>query len=409
MNIKQKYEKEAIYMNKEKSNQWEAERMQCLPFSGIRKVFEAANKLRAQGIDVVDLTIGGPDFDTPVHIKKAAVKALDEGRVHYTSNYGIPELTKAIAKKMKANNNLDYDPTGEILVTVGASEAVFGAMASFLNPGDEVIVPAPAWLNYVFIPGMLGAKIITVTLKEENDFALSAEDVTAKITPKTKMLILVSPNNPTGGVMLEEDLRKIAEMAVKHNFIVISDEIYEHLIYDGNKHISIGTYPGMKERTITINGVSKAYSMTGWRIGWAAADKNLIKSMIRCHQYMVACANSFSQYGALEALEGPRDCIGEMVAEFKRRRDLIVSSIKTMPKISCINPSGAFYIFANIKGMNMTSVEASNFFLEKAAVAAVPGTAFGEEGEGYLRIAYSNSYENIQHAMVNMKEALKKL
>jgi len=165
----------------------------------------------------------------------------------------------------------------------------------------------------------------------------------------------------------------------------------------------------MKERTITINGVSKAYSMTGWRIGWAAADKNLIKSMIRCHQYMVACANSFSQYGALEALEGPRDCIGEMVAEFKRRRDLIVSSIKTMPKISCINPSGAFYIFANIKGMNMTSVEASNFFLEKAAVAAVPGTAFGEEGEGYLRIAYSNSYENIQHAMVNMKEALKKL
>ena len=409
MNIKQKYEKKAIYMNTEKSNQWEAERMQCLPFSGIRKVFEAANKLRAQGIDVVDLTMGRPDFDTPAHIKKAAVKALDEGRVHYTSNYGIPELTKAIAKKMKANNNLDYDPTGEILVTVGASEAIFGAMVSFLNPGDEVILPAPAWVNYVVIPGMLGAKTVTVTLKEENGFALSAEDITAKITPKTKMLILINPNNPTGGVVLEEDLREIAEMAVKHNFIVLSDEIYDHLIYDGNKHISIGTYPGMKERTITVNGVSKTYSMTGWRIGWAAADKNLIKSMVRCHQYMVACPTSFSQYGAVEALEGPQDCIGEMVAEFKRRRDLIVKSIKAMPKISCVNPSGAFYIFANIKGMNMTSVEASNFFLEKAAVAAVPGTAFGEEGEGYLRIAYSNSYENIQRAMVNMEEALKKL
>lgn len=393
----------------EKSNQWEADRTQYLPFSGIRKVFEAANRLRAQGIDVVDMTMGRPDFDTPVHIKKAAEKALDAGKVHYTSNYGIPELTKAISRKMREDNGLEYDANGEILVTLGASEAVYAAMSAFLSPGDEVIVPTPAWLNYVFVPRMLGATSVTVPLREENNFALAVEDVEAKITPKTKMLILVTPNNPTGGVMLEKDIKRIAELAVKHNFLVISDEIYEHLIYDGGKHISIAAYPGMKERTITINGVSKAYSMTGWRIGWAAAHKNLIQSMVRYHQYMVSSANSFSQYGAVEALEGPQECVKKMVAEFKRRRDLMVSSIKDMPKISCVNPPGAFYIFANIKGMNMTSVEASDFFLEKAAVAAVPGTAFGDDGEGYLRFAYSNSYENIQRAMVNMKEALVKL
>jgi len=392
-----------------KSNQWEAERMQYMPFSGIRRMSEAASKLRAQGVDVIEMTMGRPDFDTPVHIKKAAEKALEAGNVHYTSNYGIPELLKAISKKMKKDNNLDYDPTGEIIVTAGAGEAVYASMTAFLNPGDEIIIPSPIWLNYVYVPQMLGATTVTVPLSEENNFALSAKDVAAKITPKTKMLVLVSPNNPTGGVMKEEDLTEIAEMAVKNNFIVVSDEIYEHLIYDGKKHVSIGSLPGMKERTITINGVSKAYSMTGWRIGWVCAHKNLIQSIVRCHMYVVACANSFSQYGALEALEGPQESVGEMAAEFNRRRDLIVSTINDMPKITCVKPSGAFYVFVNIKGMNMTSVEAADFFLNKANVACVPGSAFGDGGEGYVRFAYSNSYENIQRAMANIKKALETL
>ncbi|HYE81412.1 MAG TPA: pyridoxal phosphate-dependent aminotransferase [Clostridia bacterium] len=393
----------------EKSNRWEADRMQALPFSGIRKVLEASNRLRAQGVDIIDLALGRPDFDTPVNIKKAAQKALDEGQVHYTSNYGIPQLTKAIAKKLKADNNLEYDPAAEIMVTVGACEAVYAAMASFLNPGDEVIVPAPGWLNYVYIPGMLGATAVTVPLKEENNFALSAADVAAKISPKTKMLILVSPQNPTGGVVPKSELQAIAELAKKHDFLVLADEVYEKIIYDGNEHVSIGSLPGMKERTISINAASKTYSMTGWRIGWIGADKKLMGTLIRNHQYLVTCATSFAQFGALEALEGSQSQAQEMVAEFKRRRDLVVKSLNNIPGIKCTNPSGAFYAFANIKGLQMSSMDASTFFLEKANVATVPGSAFGEEGEGYVRVSYCNSYENIQRGMEKLKEAVKGL
>ncbi|HYE84329.1 MAG TPA: pyridoxal phosphate-dependent aminotransferase [Clostridia bacterium] len=394
-------------MTIEKSNHWEADRMQYLPFSGIRKVFEAANHLRAQGVNIIDLALGRPDFDTPVNIKMAAQKALDEGQVHYTSNYGVSQLTNAISKKIKTDNNLDYDANGEIMVTVGACEAVYAAMTSFLNPGDEVIVPSPGWLNYIYIPGMLGAKPVTVPLKEENNFALSAADVEAKITSKTKMLILVSPHNPTGAVVKKSDMEAIAELAKKHDFLVLADEVYEKIIYDGNENFSIGSLPGMKERTIIINAVSKTYSMTGWRIGWIAADRNLMKTLVRTHQYLVTCATSFAQFGAIEALEGSQCRSKEMVAEFKRRRDLVVKSINELPKIKCCNPSGAFYVFANIKGLNMSSMDASTFFLEKAAVATVPGSAFGDEGEGYIRISYCNSYENIQQAMKQMNEALK--
>ena len=329
-------------------------------------------------------------------------------KVHYTSNYGIPELTSAISKKMKADNNLDYDPKGEIMVTVGACEAVLNVLTSFLNPGDEVIVPSPGWLNYIFVPRMLGATPVTVPLKEENDFCLSAEDVAAKVTDKTKLLVLVSPHNPTGGIVDRKNLEAIAELAKIHDFLILADEVYEKIIYDGNEHISIGSLPNMKERTITINGVSKTYSMTGWRIGWIAADKPLMGSLVRSHQYAVTCATAFAQAGAVEALEGPQNRVHEMVKEFDMRRELVVKSLNELPGVSCVRPSGAFYVFANIKGLGMTSVEASNFFLEKSGVAMVPGSAFGDEGEGFIRVSYCNSYEKIQTGMKRMKEAIEK-
>ena len=396
-------------MTTERANQWETEYMLNVPFSGIRKVSEAAAKLKAQGINVIEMTMGRPDFDTPEHIKKAAVKALEEGKVHYTSNYGLPQLTKAISRKMKEQNGLEYDAGGEVVITVGACEAIFAAMSAFLNPGDEIIVPTPVWGVYLAAPTILGAKPVEVPLKEENGFSLDPADVEKCITPKTKMLVLISPNNPTGGIMKEEDMRGIAELAKKHNLLVISDEIYEHLIYTGAKHLSIASYEGMRERTITVNGFSKTYSMTGWRVGWVCADRSVISSIVRTHQNIVSCASSFAQYGALAALEGPQDCAKEMAAEFDRRRKYMVEAINKMPKISCIPPAGAFYIFANIKGMNMTSEEASNFFMNEAHVAVVPGSAFGAAGEGYLRFAYSASMEDIKEAMDRMDKALRTL
>ncbi len=396
-------------MSTERQNRWEAEKMQTMPFSGIRKVSEAAARLKADGIDVVEMTMGRPDFDTPDHIKEAAAKALKEGKVHYTSNYGIPELREAIAAKMKNHNGLEYDTDGEIMVTVGAAEAIFATMSSFLEPGDEIIIPAPVWVNYVAVPASFGAKVVTVPLREENGFSLAAEDVEKAITPKTKMIVLVTPGNPTGGVIKESDLKAIAELAKKNDLLVIADEVYEYLIYDGEKHVSIGTFEGMKERTIVVNSVSKTYSMTGWRIGWICADKPIMRSILRAHQYMVACAASFAQYGAAAAISGPQDCVQKMVSEFDERRKYIVSAINSMDKMSCRTPKGAFYVFANIKKTGMTSEEASKFLLSEAHVAAVPGSAFGEEGEGFVRFAYSTSMEDIKKAMDRIDTALRKL
>lgn len=396
-------------MAMEKANRWEADNLLGIPFSGIRKVSEAAAKLKAQGIDVIEMTMGRPDFDTPAHIKAAAIKALEQGKVHYTSNYGLPELRRAISKKMKEENGLEYDAGDEIIVTVGGSEAIFGTMGAFLNPGDEIIVPTPIWGNYLASPLCFGAKIIQVPVKEENGFSLLPEDVEKCITDKTKAIVQVSPGNPTGGVMKRKDQEGIAELAKKHDLLVISDEVYEHLIYTGESHRSIATLDGMRERTIVVNSFSKTYSMTGWRVGWVCADRALISSLVRTHQNIVACASSFAQYGALAALEGPQECVAEMRAEFNRRREYLAAAINKMPKVSCVEPAGAFYIFMNIKEMNMTSVEASNFFMEKAHVAIVPGSAFGEAGEGYIRIAYSASMDDIKEAVKRMDAALRTL
>ena len=386
-----------------------ADRMKTIPFSGIRKVFEEVIRREKAGEKIIHLSIGRPDFDTPKNIKEAAKKALDEGKVHYASNYGIIELREAIAQKTERENNVSYDPAGEIVVTVGANEGVLLAMMGLLNPGDEVLIPDPVWLHYFYCAQMAGAVPVSVPTKEENEFVPQIDDFRALITPRTKMVVLTSPNNPTGSVAGEKDLEALARLAQEKDLFVISDEIYEAMVYDGNRHISIASLPNMKERTIIVNGFSKRYSMTGWRLGWIAADKALVSAMIRIHQYTTVCATTFAQYGAAEALTGPQVEINKMIEEFHRRRNLVYEALKDMPGIGVIKPRGAFYIFPNIKETGKSCDELTEYLLDEAKIAVVPGSVFGNYGDGYIRISYANSYENLEIAMANMKAALEKL
>ena len=386
-----------------------ADRMETIPFSGIRKIFEEVIRREKTGEKIIHLNIGRPDFDTPKNIKEAAKKALDEGKVHYASNYGIPELRDAIAQKTEQENNIVYDPAGEIVVTVGANEGVLLAMMGLLNPGDEVLIPDPVWLHYFYCAQMAGAVPISVPTREENEFVPSIEDFKALLTEKTKMIVLTSPNNPTGAVASAEALDALAQLAKEKDLFVISDEIYESMVYDGNRHISIAGLPGMKERAIIVNGFSKKYSMTGWRLGWICSDKVLMSAMIRIHQYTTVCATTFAQYGAAEALTGPQDGINRMITEFDRRRGFVYDALKEMPGIKVLRPKGAFYIFPNITGTGKTSEEITGYLLDEAKIAVVPGSVFGNYGEGYIRISYANSYENLEIAMSNMNDALRRL
>lgn len=377
----------------------QSKKMDDIPFSGIRKVFEAAGQLEKQGKDIINLGIGRPNFDTPAHIKEAAKKSLDEGNVFYTSNYGTEGLRTAVAEKLKRDNGLDYEMT-DVIVTVGANQAVSIAMTALLDPGDEVLVPNPSWLHYFYCADLVGAKTVSYPLLEENGFNVIPEDIEKLVTPNTKMIIVNSPNNPTGSILSKESLQAIADIANKYDLIVLSDEIYEKLIYDDSVHYSIASLDGMKERTVLIHGVSKSYSMTGWRIGFAiSANKEFISAMIRVLQYTVTCANSFAQDGAEAALRGSQQCVEDMRLQFDRRRKLVYDRINKIEGLSCIAPKGAFYCFVNIKKLGMTDQEASDYYLNEAGVAMIPGSAFGEYGAGYLRVAFSNSYENIEKAM----------
>lgn len=377
----------------------QSKKMDDIPFSGIRKVFEAAGQLEKQGKDIINLGIGRPNFDTPAHIKEAAKKSLDDGNVFYTSNYGTEGLRSAVAEKLKRDNGLDYEMT-DVIVTVGANQAVSIAMTALLDPGDEVLVPNPSWLHYFYCADLVGAKTVSYPLLEENGFNVIPEDIEKLVTPKTKMVIVNSPNNPTGSILSKESLQAIADIANKYDLIVLSDEIYEKLIYDDSVHYSIASLDGMKERTVLIHGVSKSYSMTGWRIGFAiSANKEFISAMIRVLQYTVTCANSFAQDGAEAALRGSQQCVEDMRLQFDRRRKLVYDRINKIEGLSCIAPKGAFYCFVNIKKLGMTDQEASDYYLNEAGVAMIPGSAFGEYGAGYLRVAFSNSYENIEKAM----------
>ena len=385
-----------------------AKRMESLPFSEIRAVMEKATKMQQAGENVIHLEIGRPDFDTPEKIKEAAYESLKEGHVFYTSNYGIPALRKEIAKWETEHHGVQYE-ADEVLVTVGVGEATYASMAAFLEDGDEVLVPNPVWLNYIHVPSSLGAVPVTYNLKEENNYQIDMEELESKVTDRTKMIVIVNPSNPTGGVLSRETLEKLSQLAIKNDLLVVADEIYSQLVYDDTKHVSIASLPGMKERTITLGGFSKAYSMTGWRLGYMCAPKGIIAACVRVHQYTITCASSFVQDAAITALRDCADDVEAMRQEYQRRKDYAVKALNEINGISCKEPQGAFYIFVNVKSLGMSSMEVAEYFLEEAKVAMVPGSAFGSEGEGYLRLSYACSYEDLQEAIRRIKDAVEKL
>lgn len=385
-----------------------AKRMESLPFSEIRAVMEKATKMQQAGENVIHLEIGRPDFDTPEKIKEAAYESLKAGHVFYTSNYGIPALRKEIAKWETEHHGVQYD-ADEVLVTVGVGEATYASMAAFLEDGDEVLVPNPVWLNYIHVPSSLGAVPVTYNLKEENNYQIDMEELESKITDKTKMIVIVNPSNPTGGVLSRETLEKLSQLAIKNDLLVVADEIYSQLVYDDTKHVSIASLPGMKERTITLGGFSKAYSMTGWRLGYMCAPRGIIAACVRVHQYTITCASSFVQEAAVTALRDCADDVEAMRQEYQRRKDYAVKALNEIDGISCNDPQGAFYIFVNVKSLGMSSMEVAEYFLEEAKVAMVPGSAFGSEGDGYLRLSYACSYEDLQEAIRRIKDAVEKL
>lgn len=385
-----------------------AKRMESLPFSEIRAVMEKATKMQQAGENVIHLEIGRPDFDTPEKIKEAAYESLKAGHVFYTSNYGIPALRKEIAKWETEHHGVQYD-ADEVLVTVGVGEATYASMAAFLEDGDEVLVPNPVWLNYIHVPSSLGAVPVTYNLKEENNYQIDMEELASKITDRTKMIVIVNPSNPTGGVLSRETLEKLSQLAIKNDLLVVADEIYSQLVYDDTKHVSIASLPGMKERTITLGGFSKAYSMTGWRLGYMCAPRGIIAACVRVHQYTITCASSFVQEAAVTALRDCADDVEAMRQEYQRRKDYAVKALNEIDGISCNDPQGAFYIFVNVKSLGMSSMEVAEYFLEEAKVAMVPGSAFGSEGEGYLRLSYACSYEDLQEAIRRIKDAVEKL
>lgn len=382
-----------------------AARMSLLAPSGIRKVNEKALAMERAGESVIHFEIGRPDFDTPDYIKRACEESLKKGEVFYTSNFGDMGLREAVAEKLTRENNVAYK-AAEVLVTVGLSEAVFDVLCTILDEGDEILVPDPVWMNYLNVPRLLGATPVTYALREENNYQVDLAEVRGKITDKTKALVLVTPNNPTGGVLSEQTLRGLAEIAVEKDIMVIADEVYERLIYDDAKHISIASLPGMKERTFTLNGLSKAFSMTGWRIGYVAAPEEYIAALNKIHQHNTTCAPSFVQKASIVALRDEQNEVADMVSEYQRRRDYAVAAINAIPGLSCRCPKGAFYIFINIKPLNRPSAEVAELLLDQAKIALVPGDVFGPGGEGYLRMSFANSYENIVEGCKRLQQAV---
>lgn len=385
-----------------------AARMDRILPSGIRKVNEKALAMEREGRHVIHFEIGRPDFDTPDYIKNACIESLKQGDVFYTSNYGDMGLRRAIAEKLEKQNHIPYRAE-EILVTVGLSEAIFDLLCTILDEEDEILVPDPVWMNYVNVPRLLGAVPVSYRLREENGWQMDLDEIRGKITKKTKALVLVTPNNPTGSILSEENLLELSRLAQENDFLVVADEVYERLVYDGNTHVSIASLPGMKERTITLNGMSKTYSMTGWRLGYAAAPEEFIAAMNKIHQHNVTCAPSFVQKASIAALREETNEVEAMVEEYQRRRDYAVKAINEVPGLSCQCPEGAFYIFINAKPLGMSSEELAGYLLESAGIALVPGSVFGESGEGYLRMSFANSYENIVEGTKRLADAVRKL
>lgn len=371
--------------------------------SGIRKFFDIVSEME----DAISLGVGEPDFDTPWKVRDEAIYSLEQGRTFYTSNAGLKELKVEIANYLNRRFGLHYDYAKEMLVTVGGSEAIDIALRAMLDPGDEVLIPQPSYVSYLPCTVLAGGTPVVINLKEENQFRLTAEELEAAITDKTKILIMPFPNNPTGAVMEKSDLEAVAKVVIEHDLFVLSDEIYAELTYLEN-HTSIASLPGMKERTVLINGFSKSHAMTGWRLGYACAPAEIIAQMLKIHQYAIMCAPTTSQYAAVEAVKNCDEEVAQMREEYNARRKYLMHRFKEMG-LRCFEPFGAFYIFPSIKEFGMTSEEFATEFLNRKKVAVVPGTAFGDCGEGFLRISYAYSLNNLKVALDRMEEFIAEL
>lgn len=366
--------------------------------SGIRKFFDIVNEMD----DAISLGVGEPDFDTPWRIRDEAIYSLEQGRTFYTSNSGLMELKVGISEWLERKYGLVYSPKSEMMITVGGSEAIDVALRAMLDPGDEVIIPQPSYVSYEPCTILADGVPVTIDLKEEDEFRLTAEELENAITPKSKVLILPYPNNPTGAIMEKEDLEAIAEVVERHDLFVLTDEIYSELTYK-EKHVSIASLPGMKDRTVYINGFSKAFAMTGWRLGYACAPERLLKEMLKIHQFAIMCAPTTSQYAAVEAVRNCDDEIEKMREEYNGRRRYLLKRFRDMG-LDCFEPYGAFYIFPSIKKLGMTSDEFATDLLKKKKVAVVPGTAFGDSGEGFIRISYAYSLDDLKVAVDRIQE-----
>lgn len=379
-----------------------SQKIQTVEPSGIRKFFDIVSEMK----DAISLGVGEPDFDTPWHIREEGIYSLEHGRTFYTSNAGLKELKEEVAKYLFRRFALTYDPGREIMITVGGSEAIDAAFRAMLDPGDEVLIPQPCYVSYEPCVVLAGGKPVIIELQEKDEFKLTREQLLSSITEKTKILVLPFPNNPTGAIMTKEDLEEIVDVIIEKDLYVISDEIYSELTYNRN-HVSIASFLGMLERTVLINGFSKSYAMTGWRLGYACAPKVILEQMLKIHQYAIMCAPTTSQYAAVEALRNGDEDVAKMREAYNQRRNYLMKAFKGMG-LQCFEPFGAFYVFPSIQKFGMTSDEFATKLLQEEKIAVVPGTAFGKSGEGFVRISYAYSIDDLKEALSRIERFIER-
>ncbi|MEU2059711.1 pyridoxal phosphate-dependent aminotransferase [Streptomyces sp. NPDC013455] len=370
-------------------------------------VLERVHAMRAEGIDVLDLGGGEPDFDTPAHVVEAASAALHAGHTHYAPSRGLPELLTAISEKLERENGIVARRDKEIIVTPSAKHALFISLMALLEPGDEVVIPTPSWVSYASMAHLIGAVPVSAPLDPGTGFRITREALERHVTPRSRVLLLNTPNNPTGRALSREEAEVVSAFVQEHDLLVIADEIYEKIIYDGTRHVSLASLPGCAERTLTVNGFSKAHAMTGWRLGYVAGPDDLVREVLKAQQHSVGCAGTFIQHGGLAALTGPQDEVTAMTREYAARRDLIVAGLNRLPGVECARPEGSFYVFPDIRGTGFaTSAEFAAWLLDEARVAVTPGSAFGPGGEGHVRLSYATSRDVIDQALDRMGDAL---
>ncbi len=382
-----------------------AERMSRLGTETAFEVLAKAKALEAQGKEIIHLEIGEPDFDTPQNVIDATIQAMKNSQTHYSPAAGVPAFREILAEDMSKRRNIKIEPN-QVVVTPGGKPIMFFTILALINEGDEVMYPNPGFPIYESVIDFVGAKSVPYQLREEKEFRFDVEELLSLVTEKTKLIILNSPQNPTGGILTKEDLEAVAKVAIEKDIYILSDEIYINIIYEG-EHQTIAAIPGMQERTIILDGLSKTYAMTGWRLGYGAMPQDLAEKVTQLQINSNSCTCTFAQYGAMEAITGPQDDVVHMISEFKKRRDVIVDGLNRIDGISCLRPHGAFYVFPNVKELGMDGKEFSNILLEKYGVAALSGTAFGKYGDGYLRFSYANSVENIEKALERIDQAVK--